>query len=271
MMGSTFGSSLASLFFLWATIQQIFPNHLKIAIQEFLLSTIQQLTFFQRFFDRFIYFFSPYVEINFSQYEDYQFNHAFSAIETYLGAKATDKAKHLRASQVKDTKGLVLKRDETKVRDEYVGVGVWWENGTDSIGFRTYKLTFHRRSRDVVTESYINYVVEEGKLIEAKNKKPKLFTNNPSFQWGSSKTRFWRYIDFEQGRLLVLYMRNASEEEWICILSCVTVRTRRSKFFPRTIWSLILIHCSKRSSRCWKKRRSHQLMSLRIWWRRIVK
>ncbi|XP_020881935.1 AAA-ATPase At3g28610 [Arabidopsis lyrata subsp. lyrata] len=197
MMGNMFGSSLASLFFLWATIQQIFPNHLKIAIKEIFLSTIQQLSFFQRFSDRFINFFSPYVEINFSEYEDYRINHAFDPIETYLGAKATDKAKHLRASQVRESKGLVLKRDETKVRDEYEGIRVWWETETDSIGFKTLKLTFHRRSRDIVTESYIKYVIEEGKSIEAKNKKMKLFTNNPSSHWGSSKTSLWRYIDFE--------------------------------------------------------------------------
>jgi len=197
MMGNTFGSSLASLFFLWATIQQIFPNHLRIAIKEFLISTIQQLSFVQRFSDRFINFFSPYVEISFSQYEDYQFNHAFAAIETYLGAKATDKAKHLRASQVKESKGLVLKRDETKVRDEYEGGTVWWEMETDSTGYRTFKLTFHRRSRDIVTDSYIKYVFEEGKSIQAKSKQMKLFTNNPSAHWGTSKKSFWRYIDFE--------------------------------------------------------------------------
>ncbi|CAD5324413.1 unnamed protein product [Arabidopsis thaliana] len=197
MMGNMFGSSLASLFFLWATIQQIFPNHLKIAIKEFFLSTIQQISFAKRFSDRFINFFSPYVQINFSEYEDYRVNHAFDPIETYLGAKATDKAKHLRASQVRESKGLVLKRDESKVRDEYEGVNVWWETETDSIGFKTLKLTFHRRSRDIVTNSYIKYVVEEGKSIDAKNKKMKLFTNNPSSHWGSSKTSFWRYIDFE--------------------------------------------------------------------------
>ncbi|XP_010430850.2 PREDICTED: AAA-ATPase At3g28610-like [Camelina sativa] len=197
MMGDTFGSSFANLFFLCATIQQIFPNDLKIAINEFLISTIQQLSFFQRFSDRFINFFSPYVVITFCEYEDYRYNHAFAAIETYLGAKATDKAKHLRASQNKDSKGLVLKRDETRVQDEYEGIRVWWETETDSIGFITLKLTFHRRSRDIVTNSYIKYVVEEGKSIEDKNKKMKLFTNNPSSHWGSSKTSLWRYIDFE--------------------------------------------------------------------------
>ncbi|XP_024016166.1 AAA-ATPase At3g28600 isoform X2 [Eutrema salsugineum] len=184
MMGDTMrtiGSSMASLFFFWATFQQIFPDHLKIAIKEFLLSTIQQLSIVQRFSDRIINFFSPYIVINFPEYEEYRFNHAFAAIETYLGAKATDKAQKLRASQVKESKGLVLKRDETKVRDVYEG---------------------------------LNYVVEEGKSIEARNKKMKLYTNNPSSDWGSSKKSMWRHIDFKHpASFQTLAMESKKKEE----------------------------------------------------------
>ncbi|VVB13980.1 unnamed protein product [Arabis nemorensis] len=200
MMGDTmgtFGSSMASLFFFWATFQQIFPDHLKIAIKEFLLSAIQQLSFVQRFSDQIINFFSPYIVISFPEYEDYRFNHAFAAIDTYLGAKATDKAQKLKASQVKESKGLILKRDEAKVRDIYEGVNVWWEIVTSTDGDRTHKLTFHRSGLEIVTGSYIKYIMEEGKSIEAKNKKMKLFTNNPSMNWDTSKKSLWRHIDFE--------------------------------------------------------------------------
>ncbi|KAG2309944.1 hypothetical protein Bca52824_021501 [Brassica carinata] len=190
MMGGamgTFGSSMASLFFLWATFQQMFPEHLKIAIKEFLL-----------FSDQIITFFSPYVVISFPEYEDYyRYNHAFAAIDTYLGAKAIDKAQKLKASQVKESKGLVLKRDEAKVRDEYQGVHVWWEIVTDTDGYRTQKLTFHRRGLEIVTGSYIKHVVEEGISIEAKTKKMKLFTNNPSLNWDTNNGSLWRHIDFE--------------------------------------------------------------------------
>ncbi|VVB04749.1 unnamed protein product [Arabis nemorensis] len=199
MMGDTFGSigsSMASLFFIWATIQQIFPNHLKIAIKEFLLSSFQQLCFAQRVSDHFTNLFSPYVEINFPESDEYRFNHAFSAIETYLGSKATEKAKHLKGSQLKESKGLVLKRDEAKVRDEYKEAHVWWEIVTSTNGEISYKLTFHNRQRSVITGSYVQHVVEEGKSIDAKNKKTKLFTNNPSSQWVFSQN-MWRSIEFE--------------------------------------------------------------------------
>ncbi|KAL1205442.1 AAA-ATPase [Cardamine amara subsp. amara] len=191
------GSSMASLFFIWATIQQIFPDHLKITIKEFLLSSFQQLCFAQRVSDHFTNLFSPYVEINFPESDEYRFSHAFLAIETYLDSKSTERSKRLRGSQVKESKGLVLKRNEAKVRDEYEGANVWWECEVDTDGSRYDKLTFHNRARSFITDSYVKYiVVEEGKLIEAKNKQTKLFTNNPSSQWVFGQN-MWRYIEFE--------------------------------------------------------------------------
>ncbi|KAG2307653.1 hypothetical protein Bca52824_027401 [Brassica carinata] len=199
MMGDTFGtigSSMASLFFIWATVQQIFPNHLKIAIKDFLLSSFQQFCFAQRVSDYFTNLFSPYVDINFPESDEYRLNHAFSAIETYLESKATDKSKHLKGSQLKENKGLVLKRDEVKIRDEYKGANVWWEIVTASDEERSYKLTFHHRARSLITDLYVPYVVQEGKLIKAKKQQTRLFTNNPSSQWILSHN-MWRSIEFD--------------------------------------------------------------------------
>ncbi|KAH0918047.1 hypothetical protein HID58_025707 [Brassica napus] len=99
-----------------------------------------------RLSDHFTSFFSPYVEINFPELQGLQFNQAYSAINAYLVSKGIDKANRLRASQVRDTKGLVLKT----------------------------------RARSVITTSYIQYVVEEGTLLHTKNKKMKLFSNEQS-------------------------------------------------------------------------------------------
>ncbi|CAE6204383.1 unnamed protein product [Arabidopsis arenosa] len=99
--------------------------------------------------------------------------HPYIAINTYLGSKATDKAKNLRASQMRDSKVLDLKRDETTVSDEYEGSKVWWKIMTDANGKKSYRLTFHNRARSVVTGSYIQYVVDEGKSIEEKKPEDK--------------------------------------------------------------------------------------------------
>lgn len=173
-MFGNLGSCIGGLFFIWATYQQIVPDYIKIAIKEF---------FFQRFSNHFLNLFSPYVEINFPQYQESILNHAYTSINTYLVSKATDKAKNLRASQMRDSKLLDLKRDETTVNDEYEGYKVWWKIVTDTDGKKSYRLTFHNRARSVVTGSYIQYVVDEGKSIDDNNQKIKLFTSTPSWEW----------------------------------------------------------------------------------------
>lgn len=150
---------MAGLFFIWATIQRVLPDHLKIATKEFFLSAIQQFSFFQRFSDHFTSFFSPCVEINFPELQGLQLNQAYLAINAYLGSKGTDKANCLSASQVRDVKGLVLKREGKTMNDEYKGFKVWWKNVTSPNGDKSYQLTFHCRARSVITTAYIQYVV----------------------------------------------------------------------------------------------------------------
>ncbi|KAL0741841.1 hypothetical protein Bca4012_083354 [Brassica carinata] len=221
---------MASLFFIWATVQQIFPNHLKIAIKDFLLSSFQQFCFAQRVSDYFTNLFSPYVDINFPESDEYRLNHAFSAIETYLESKATDKSKHLKGSQLKENKGLVLKRDEVKIRDEYKGANVWWEIVTASDEERSYKLTFHHRARSLITDLYVPYVVQEGKLIKAKKQQTRLFTNNPSSQWILSHN-MWRSIEFDHpASFETLAMDPEKKEE---IMSDLTAFTNGKDYYKK--------------------------------------
>ncbi|KAL0759996.1 hypothetical protein Bca101_076146 [Brassica carinata] len=133
-------------------------------------------------------FFSPCVEINFPELQGLQLNQAYLAINAYLGSKGTDKANCLSASQVRDVKGLVLKREGKTMNDEYKGFKVWWKNVTSPNGDKSYQLTFHSRARSVITTAYIQYVVEEGTLLHTKNKKMKLLSNEQSI---------WRINDFE--------------------------------------------------------------------------
>ncbi|KAH0868403.1 hypothetical protein HID58_075425 [Brassica napus] len=126
--------------------------------------------------------------INFPELQGLQLNQAYLAINAYLGSKGTDKANCLSASQVRDVKGLVLKREGKTMNDEYKGFKVWWKNVTSPNGDKSYQLTFHSRARSVITTAYIQYVVEEGTLLHTKNKKMKLLSNEQSI---------WRINDFE--------------------------------------------------------------------------
>ena len=131
---------------------------------------------------------------------------------------------------MKENKELVLKRDEVKIRDEYKGANVWWEIVTASDEERSYKLTFHHRARTLITDSYVPYVVEEGKLIKAKKQQTRLFTNNPSSQWILSHN-MWRSIEFEHpASFETLAMYQEKKEE---IMSDLTAFTNGKDYYKK--------------------------------------
>lgn len=191
------GSNIAGLFFFLKTLKRYFPRQLKITIQQLIFNAIQQLPFFKKCSDKILGLFSPYTQIRFREIEEYKYNYAYAAIKTYLGAKVNSEVKNLKGSQVKENKSLDLKRDDDKIEEEYEGVKMWWELLKCAKGKKMYRLTFHISDWEVVTGSYLSYVVEEGSSIEARKKKVKLFMNNPSWNWKINMKNLWSSIDFE--------------------------------------------------------------------------
>ncbi|KAL0658204.1 hypothetical protein Bca4012_078789 [Brassica carinata] len=194
---TTIGSNIAGLLFIIETLRRYFPVHLKITIQELLVNAIQRLPFFKKCSDKTLAFFSPYTRIRFIEIEENKYNYACSAIKTYLGAQVNPQVKNLKGSQGRGRESLDFKRDDDKFEDEYEGVKMWWEVLKSTDGVKMCRLTFHRSNWEVVTGSYLRYVVEEGKSIEEKKKKVKLFMNNPSSNWKMQMKNLWSSIDFE--------------------------------------------------------------------------
>ncbi|KAI3726071.1 hypothetical protein L1987_65868 [Smallanthus sonchifolius] len=178
------GSVLASLMFVWAIIQQYFPYNVR--------------NFLDKYSQRFLTFFYPYIQITFNEFtgERFKRSEAYSAIETYLGKTTSTQAKRLKADVIKNnTQPLSLSMDDhEEVADDYNGVKVYWASGknilkTQTFSFypntdekRYYKLTFHKRYRELILRDYLNHVLKEGKEIKVKNRLRKLYTNNGA-QW----------------------------------------------------------------------------------------
>ncbi|KAG8367858.1 hypothetical protein BUALT_Bualt16G0116300 [Buddleja alternifolia] len=105
-------------------------------------------------------FLSPRIQITFKEFTGDRLtrNEAYSAIETYLSSISSAQARRLKADIVKSSSpSLFLSMDDDqKVADEFEGVKVWWSS--------------------------------EGKAIETKTRKRRLFTNS-----GSS----WSHAPFE--------------------------------------------------------------------------
>ncbi|PPD95532.1 hypothetical protein GOBAR_DD07425 [Gossypium barbadense] len=212
------GSTIAGLMFTLATLQQFFPHQLRLSLQQFVLASLQQFSLVQKLCDKFVNLFSPYIHITFPEYSGYWSNQAFDAIETYVGALSTTKASLLKGSLVQNSKALVLTRDDRKVCDEFNAVQVWWvlePSPTSSSEDKYFQLIFRRQHRDLITGSYLDHVIEQGKAIQAKNKQRRLYTNNPSENWRSYKKNLWSDIAFESPATFQTIAMDPSKKEEI--------------------------------------------------------
>ncbi|KAL5582419.1 hypothetical protein UlMin_014861 [Ulmus minor] len=186
---SNLGSIIGSLTFAWAIFQQYFPYQLR--------------NYVEKYTQRMVTFVYPYIQITFNEFtgERLMRSEAYSAIENYLSSNSSMQAKRLKADTVKNNQKLVLSMDEyEEVADEFKGIRLWWASGkniskSQSFSFypttdekRYYRLTFHKRHRDLIIGPYLNHVLKEGKAIKVRNRQRKLYTNGGSY---------WSHVVFE--------------------------------------------------------------------------
>ncbi|XP_068303395.1 AAA-ATPase ASD, mitochondrial-like [Pyrus communis] len=197
-MWAQMGSVIASVMFVNAIFQQYLPHHLRYHVE--------------RYTQKLVSFVYPYIQISFDEFtNDFRKrSEIYSAIQSYLSAKSSTGAKRLKAHDVKDSKSLVLGMDDNEeVTDEFQGVKLSWvlrkrpANQT-SFSFypqadekKHYRLTFHRCHRDIITGSYLDHVIKEGKAILVSNRQRKLYINNPTQNWYSYKGTTWSHVVFE--------------------------------------------------------------------------
>ncbi|XP_058188150.1 AAA-ATPase At3g28580-like isoform X1 [Rhododendron vialii] len=199
-MWTQLGSSLAGLMFVWAMFKQYFPFQIEEHVQKYTTKLAS--------------LFYPYIQITFHEYngEHFQRSKAYAAIQRYLSADSTDRAKRLKADMVRDSKSLVLSMDDyEEVTDEsFMGIKVWWASnkntpkpqmftlyGDGNDDKRYYTLKFHRRDKEVVYGRYLSHVMDEGKAIEVKTRQRKLHTNNRGEQWDGFRRTMWSHVVFE--------------------------------------------------------------------------
>ncbi|CAL5191248.1 unnamed protein product [Lathyrus oleraceus] len=211
-----FGSILATMMFVYAIIERFLPPAFRDSLQ---ISTQKVLNLLH-----------PYIQITFHEFsgERLKKSEAYTFIQTYLSENSSQLAKRLKAEVMKDSQNpLVLSiDDDEEVTDEFQGIKLWWaaiKIETSSHGFssfsnykRYYKLTFHKKHRELVTVSYIKHVLKQGKEIAMRNRQRKLYTNNPSSGWYGYKQSKWSHIVFEHPATFeTLAMEKKKKEEVI--------------------------------------------------------
>ncbi|KAJ6761604.1 BCS1 AAA-TYPE ATPASE [Salix koriyanagi] len=151
------GSVIASVMFAWAMFKQYCPYNLQEVIDKY---SKRAFTF--------IY---PYIQISFNEFTGDRFmrSEAYSAIENYLGSRSSTQAKRLKADVVKSSQSIILSMDDHEEK-------------------KYYRLTFHRRHRQLILGDYLNHVLKEGNEIKVRNRQRKLYTNSGSY---------WRHVVFQ--------------------------------------------------------------------------
>ncbi|XP_049383450.1 AAA-ATPase ASD, mitochondrial-like isoform X1 [Solanum stenotomum] len=195
------GPAIATIMFAWTMYQNYFPHELRGHLR--------------RYTDKLVSYIYPYIHITFHEYETdgwFERSKAYVAIERYLSKNSSIQAKRLKASVVKDGQSLVLSMDDhEEVTDDYEGAKVWWisslkEANRPTIPWyakeddnRYFKLKFHRKNRDLITISYLKYVLDEGKAISVRERQRKLYTNNKGSDGGLGgyNRRMWSQVVFE--------------------------------------------------------------------------
>jgi hypothetical protein len=188
-------SAVASFIFFWSMVNQHVPP-----------SLTQRLTTWA---NKLTTLFNPYLEITISEHGAERFRRSdfFKNVEAYLSDACARRARKLKAEFGKDSKKLqVAVDDNEEVTDTFAGATLWWyaskktqRNNVISwypgeADRRYYRVVFHRLHRDLVVDSYLPYVQDEGRAVTVRNRQRCLFTNNPS---SSSRGKIWSHVPFE--------------------------------------------------------------------------
>ncbi|CAK9137328.1 unnamed protein product [Ilex paraguariensis] len=162
-------------------INQLIPK----ALQEKILSKLGGLILMGSL--------SPNVTLVVDEYKGLSINEIFEASEIYLRTKITPSIERLKVSKVPREKNLSVTINKgEKIIDVFEGIQLIWEviciedqkTSFDYEGYfsnekverKSIELSFNRKHKEIVLNSYLPYVLERSKAIKAENKAVKLFS-----------------------------------------------------------------------------------------------
>ncbi|WCJ22856.1 P-loop containing nucleoside triphosphate hydrolases superfamily protein [Euphorbia peplus] len=185
-------STLAAVSFALTTFGNLIPSQIR--------------TYLNRIFHKYFSFFNQRLRITFHEYSEdpYRRSEAYTAIRNYL-SRDCSKLKSLKSDLAKNGSLIFNMDDKEVISDKFKGIHIQWtsckqelpstrKSSDDNDPPRYYELTVNQRYRDIITKSYIDHVITQGKAIAIKNRGRKLHSNLPS---SCRKGSMWVYVAFE--------------------------------------------------------------------------
>ncbi|XP_006664545.2 AAA-ATPase At3g28540-like [Oryza brachyantha] len=162
-------------------------------------------------------YFSSYEQITIPEYNDdrqFQKNKLFDVVATYLRSRCMEEARMLKAQLSNDGREdtqLSLDDDQDVVDKSFRGYPMRWCLGTTSKNpsnrinpfpdehgntvTRHYTLVFRKRQRQLVLNTYLPSVVQQGRVLIAENQQRRLFTNHNNGMGGPQG--LWSHIPWK--------------------------------------------------------------------------
>ncbi|OIT29906.1 PREDICTED: AAA-ATPase At3g50940-like [Nicotiana attenuata] len=161
-------------------------------VNEFLPPELHEYFFFglKNIFSRF----SNQLTMVIDEFDGLVNNDIYEAAEMYLGNKLSPNTRRVKISKPEKEKhiNITMERDE-EVTDVYNGQKFKWVwlcrrvesrdfynprdlNSTQRSEVRTFELTFHKKNKDLVLNSYLPYIIREAKLQKLESRAIKIHT-----------------------------------------------------------------------------------------------
>ncbi|CAL5200985.1 unnamed protein product [Lathyrus oleraceus] len=194
-----FVSAMASIMVMRTIKNELIPHEL--------------LSFFQCGVDHLSRRFSPQFTVVIEEFQGMARNQVFEAAEAYLGTKATVSAERVTVSKADDHKDLSFNMDRNEeVSDDFEGVSVKWkliciqvdssrirhyDNDSSAVAeIRSYELTFHKKHKNKIFNSYLPYVMEIARQIKQGNMAIKIHSNEYGY-WNREPVKFNHPMSFD--------------------------------------------------------------------------
>ncbi|KNA19279.1 hypothetical protein SOVF_062640 [Spinacia oleracea] len=148
--------------------------------------------------------FSSEVTIVINEVDGMVKNQLFYAAELYLGTKLSPLTHRFRATlPIKETKIQLSMENNQEVIDIFNGVKLTWKRvarkvetkrSTNEIHY--YKLSFHKKHKEMVFTTYFQHILEQGKALKQQKRTPKLHTLDSDFMRRSPGTG-WQSVNLD--------------------------------------------------------------------------
>ncbi|MED6220951.1 hypothetical protein PIB30_049707 [Stylosanthes scabra] len=177
-------------------------------------------------------------------------NHLYDAAEAYLSTRVSPDNERLKISKTPKEKKLTIRLEKgEKLLDLYHGVSLRWRficsdsdknnapttdntTGISNVSVRSekrfFELSFHKKHKQMVLESYLPFVLEKAKEMKDEERILKMHTLNTSFCYGGVK---WDSINLEHPSTFETLAMDWEQKE--SIMEDLNRFVKRREFYKR--------------------------------------